>query len=101
MGRYRKLPVEIDAFQWFQNGDHPEDGPEGSEGLVVRYFRSPDVSGSSKCGECGHYMYNHGWIDTLEAGHRVCPGDWIVTGVRQERYPCKDDIFCATYEQVE
>ena len=43
-------------------------------------------------------MHEHGWIDTLEAGHNVCPGDWIITGVKGERYPCKPDIFEQTYE---
>jgi len=39
-------------------------------------------------------------IDTLEGGHIVCPGDWVITGVAGERYPCKPAIFHATYEQV-
>ncbi len=43
-------------------------------------------------------MHDHGWIDTLEFGHVVCPGDWIITGVKNERYPCKPDIFEETYE---
>lgn len=41
-----------------------------------------------------------GWIGTLEAGHVVNPGDWIITGVQGEQYPCKCDIFNATYEYV-
>lgn len=40
-------------------------------------------------------------IDTLEQGHRVCPGDWIITGVKGDRYPCKPDIFAATYEPAD
>jgi hypothetical protein len=32
---------------------------------------------------------------------RADPGDWIITGVKGERYPCKADIFAATYEAVE
>ena len=43
-------------------------------------------------------MESHGWIDTLEGGHTVCIGDWIITGVKGEQYPCKPDIFNATYE---
>jgi hypothetical protein len=46
-------------------------------------------------------MHNHGWIETLEGGHTVCPGDWIITGVKGEHYPCKPDIFEMTYERVE
>ena len=33
-------------------------------------------------------------------GNVVCPGDWIITGVAGERYPCKPAIFAATYEAV-
>lgn len=109
--KFRKKPVVIEATQWFKNGDHPEDkctmimaigeaNPEGflSEGKVVRYFRHPNISGQSLCSKCGIKMHAHGWIDTLEDGHNVCPGDWIITGVKGERYPCKPDIFKATYE---
>lgn len=98
--RFRKRPVEIEAFQWFRNGDHPGDGPPAKEGLVVRRFARPDVPGSKRCTDCDKKYRNHGWIDTLEAGHRVCPGDWIITGVANERYPCKPAIFEATYDLV-
>jgi hypothetical protein len=39
-------------------------------------------------------------IVTLEGTMCAEPGDWIITGVKGERYPCKDDIFRATYERV-
>ena len=39
-------------------------------------------------------------IDTLEGPLHVSDGDWIITGVKGERYPCKPDIFEATYERV-
>ena len=118
---YRKKPVVIEAHQWWKNGDHPDDyknpirRPEGSvevnyppsyqkekdwEGQVVRRFRTPDSDGKL-CEKCTRSMNDHGWIDTLEGGHIVCPGDWIITGVAGERYPCKPDIFEATYEKVE
>lgn len=42
-----------------------------------------------------------GYIDTLEGKMEVAPGDWVITGVKGERYPCKDDIFRLTYEEVE
>lgn len=114
MPRFRKKPVVIEATQWFKNGDHPEDSsnivemPGGakflSEGKVVRYYRHPDVPGTSECISsmpCGLTMHDHGWIDTPEGGHTVCPGDWIITGIKGERYPCKPDIFLATYEAVD
>jgi hypothetical protein len=40
-------------------------------------------------------------IDTLEGGLRATPGDWIIKGVKGEFYPCKPDIFEATYETAE
>ncbi|WP_419184727.1 hypothetical protein [Botrimarina mediterranea] len=39
-------------------------------------------------------------IKTLEGDMRADPGDWIITGVKGERYPCKPDIFAATYEDA-
>lgn len=115
MPKFRKKPVVIDAHQWFKNGDHPEDdshpitssdslGPINqflSEGKIVRRYRRPDVDGQRACEHCGEKMDDHGWIDTLEAGHNVCPGDWIITGVAGERYPCKPDIFVETYDPVD
>ena len=109
--KVRKKPVVVEATQWFQNGDHPQDDctlirpmdgePFLSEGKVVRYFRHPNVSGKKACEHCAYIMHVHGWIDTLEGGHIVCPRDWIITGVRGEHYPCKPDIFAETYEVVE
>ncbi len=100
MPKFRKKPVVIEAVQWFKNGDHPEDEYVHLEGKLVRYFRRPDVPDESICSECGKIFHDHGWIDTLEDGHRVCPGDWIIRGVKGEFYPCKPDIFEASYEPV-
>ena len=108
--KYRNKPVVIEATQWFKNGDHPidnsfscEQGMEGSEseGLVVRYLRLSDLSSDTLCKHCRKTFHVHGWIDTKEGGHIVCPGDWIITGVKGEYYPCKPDIFELTYEKAE
>ena len=112
MPKFRKKPVVIEATQWFKNGDHPEDEtstfihsragvPVETEGAVVRRYRHPEDSGERLCEHCGEQMHIHGWIDTLEGRHNVCPGDWIITGVQNEKYPCKPDIFDKTYEPVE
>lgn len=89
--KYRKKPVVVDATRWHRNGDHPQ---------VVRYYRNPSDDGDRPCSHCGNLMQDHGWIDTLEGGHIVCPGDYVITGVQGERYPCKPAIFDATYERV-
>lgn len=104
--KYRKKAVVIDAEQWFEvtydreagHGIEPEDMPIYH--LDVGYFRRPDIEGDIKCGYCGKIMHIHGWIDTLEGGHIVCPGDWIITGIVGEKYPCKPDVFAKTYEKV-
>jgi len=72
--KFRKKPVVIEATQWFKMGDHPAVGHNGSE---------------------------KGIIQTLEGPMTVSPGDWIITGVKGEHYPCKPDIFEATYEAAE
>ncbi len=104
MPMFRKKTIEIEAHQWFQNGDHPNDGSrlgKLTEGLVVRRYRHPDQSksGGIRC-DCGYILHDHGWIDTLEGGHTVCPGDWIITGIKGEQYPCKPDIFEMTYDKI-
>ncbi len=120
--KFRKKPVVIEATQWFKNGDHPLDYVNDRDGFadgvlrtfpaeyakthewegeVVRRYRDPTVLGETPCKHCGQIMHVHGWIDTLEGGHITCPGDWVITGVKGEHYPCKPDIFEATYEPVE
>lgn len=78
--KFRKLPVEIEATQWFKDGDHQAVRPCD---LQIGYLEG-----------IGPY----GWLPTLEGGHIVTPGDWIITGVKGEMYPCKPDIFALTYE---
>ncbi len=95
MERYRKKPVIIEAEQWFKvtydreagHGIEPEDMPIYH--LSVGYYRTPTCDGQVECKYCGEIMHNHGWIDTLEGGHNVCPGDWIIKNVEGEIYPCK------------
>ncbi len=92
MTKYRKKPVVVEATQWFQDGDHP----------VVEPSNYLDVPGKENhCSKCRHLYSKHGWIETLEGSHFVCIGDWIITGIKGEHYPCKPDIFEATYEKVE
>jgi len=95
MGKYRKKPVVIDAVQWMTLGDHPS--VRGTS-----YAEVSRVLGTSGCSREEPYWGWHvmGMIDTLEGAHAVIPGDWVITGVRGEVYPCKDGIFRETYEEV-
>ena len=85
--KFRKKPVTVEAVQWFKLGDHPE---------VVAY-----VGNSGTCGHCKRDLAEHGRILTLEGTHLVCPGDWVICGVANEYYACKDGIFRETYEPAE
>ncbi len=88
MSKYRKKPIIIEAVQWFKVGDH------------LRVFAYSHIQ-TRPCTICLHALNAHGEIRTLEGLHIVCPGDWIITGIKGEHYPCKDDIFEASYEKVE
>jgi len=113
--KYKSKPKIIEATQWFKNGDHPKDNCVMiehsetkemflSEGKVVRYFRHPGTPGYAPCVSsipCAFKMHDHGWIDTPEGGHNVCPSDFIITGLAGEMYPCKAEIFHKSYEALE
>jgi hypothetical protein len=72
MGRYLKKQVVVDAVQWFRHGDHPAVAAESERD-------------------------DHGYIDTPEGRLRVDPGDWVITGIAGENYPCKPEIFKQLY----
>lgn len=105
MSMYRKKPVVIEAKQLV--GDSPEmmevywwieKNTEGSfEPMDVIEGREPyPASGVSIDPRDGRLI-----ISTLEGLHWADPGDWIIRGVQGEFYPCKPDIFDATYESVD
>lgn len=93
MSKYRKKPVVIEATQWFRMGDHPLVEDYWGKGPCYDYAREKNLSDEDR--------KKLGFIRTLEGGHCVTPGDWIITGVKGEHYPCKPDIFEATYEVAE
>jgi len=87
--RYRKKPVEVDAEQWFP-GKQIEGVREVPVPLGLQ-TRMPD----------GQWETRNGIVITPEGKMAVRPGDWIITGVKGEKYPCKPDIFALTHEPVE
>ena len=99
MARYRKKPVVVEAEQFFP-GIRP--WPAGVRAETRSTCDDP---------QCGDSTWDHhcdigratgrGTISTREGVMVATPGDWIITGVQGEKYPCKPDIFAATYEPVE
>jgi len=78
--KFRKKPVAIDAEQWFPG--------KQVDGVVQIGFS--EITGEPVYG-----------VHTLEGVIACATGDWIITGVNGEKYPCKPDIFEKTYEPVE
>lgn len=97
MAKYRKRPVVIDAVQlcwknWNEVCDLLGD-------IVSDENPGRSVSGcSDACGE--HPPYIELTIPTLEGKYFARHGDWIIRGVQGEFYPCRPDIFDATYQAV-
>lgn len=96
MARYRKKPVVIEAFQMTE--EQRWDNSEWPEWLHLAWNKHPGDAGAFYSDVAtGEYIF----ICTLEGDHKVSYGDWIIQGVQGELYPCKPDIFDATYEVVE
>lgn len=85
IAKFRKKPVVIDAEQL-----HPVDrgSPCNCQEIVAWIGASAFIVGEGV------------EISTLEGTMRAEPGDWIIKGVKGEFYPCKPDIFAATYEAI-
>jgi len=90
MAKYRKKPVVIEAVQY--NGQNVHEVRK-----VWPECPGADVEGTGD----GKHVRPFLIIPTLEGNHRADVGDWIIKGIKGEFYPCKPDIFAATYEAVE
>ena len=88
--KYRKKPVVIEAYE-FHNRVGTDKRPE----WLIDAVKSGVVQFHQRSGANSFLT-----IQTLEGEHRASLGDWIIQGVKGELYPCKPDIFAATYEAV-
>ncbi len=89
--KYRKKPVEIEAFKWTGGIDQTEE-PE----WIVKAIKDGVVSLRGEGTPKVHML-----IDSLEGVMTAQVGDYIIKGVHGEFYPCKPDIFEETYEPAE
>lgn len=99
--KFRKKPVVIDAVQW--TGANVQELTNFLAGFEV-HIAPPN--GEAECTKClvrFDYTTNPPKLEipTLEGTHTASPSDWIIRGVKGEFYPCKPDIFEATYERIE
>lgn len=98
--KFRKKPVVINAVQWtganvqeltnFLAGFEVHVAPPNSEAECVSCIAKFDFTTQPASVR----------IPTLEGEMTASAGDWMIRGVKGEFYPCKPDIFAATYEPV-
>lgn len=101
--RWRKRPVEIDAMHYpleptvYDNARlHRWINSNGGRTEIVKV-----VTGGPDPADPYQLAYEYGIaIRTLEGDMLVSPDDYVIRGVQGEFYPCKPDIFEATYERV-
>ena len=90
MAKYRKKPVVIEAVQFI---DRPE-----SIGELADFVNESCELKNAKDSKGYDIAELH--IKTLEGVMIARDGDWVIKGIKGEFYPCKPDIFEATYEPV-
>jgi hypothetical protein len=95
--KFTKKPVTIEAWQFVLGLERDEDGETQTSGNALEIAEWCDGLPMGKLNADGTSDY---WIEiaTLEGTHKATPGDFIIKGVQGEFYPCKPDIFDATYE---
>ena len=88
--RFRKKPVEIEAVQF--------DGTSFTAESIIRWII--DGGGTAWTITIGSPERIVIIIETLEGRMQASGDDWVIRGVASEHYPCKNDIFAATYDSV-
>ncbi len=89
--RYRKRPIIVDAVQWT---------PETTQELIEFAGSSFDVLTPQEQRDCDDPEATAQVYDVLHSTWiLVYTGDWIIKGIKGEFYPCREDVFLATYER--
>lgn len=97
MAKFRKKPVVIEAVQWDGRSIDPMLAFIATGAPLPKAPDDPHIhAGIGFTPPSGDLF-----IPTLEGTHAARPGDWIIKGIKGEFYPCKPNIFEATYEAVE
>ena len=85
---FRKKPVEIEARQYLNDASSYE---------LLQWINTGQ---NKNCKPFATWQNDTLTVPTLEGEHIASVGDWIIKGVAGEFYPCKPDIFAATYDAV-
>ena len=100
MAKYRKKPIIVKASKYKKG---MEDGFDcfGYESWNITQCKFDCGNAEDYKKTCIKENRARPYIKTLEGKMYISNGDYIITGVKGEKYPCKPDIFEATYELVE
>jgi hypothetical protein len=90
--KYRKKPVVIEAIQYT--------GRNVAEAIQFTGRNAADIGSWASVADWEDFLGPPLTIHTLEGNMTANVGDWIIRGVAGEIYPCRSDIFQATYEAV-
>lgn len=90
MAKYRKRPLVVEAEQWFPG--RMIEGARFQPGHRVDLSKTRGIQVDRP---------DRWVVDTLEGPVDLAPGDFIITGITGEHYPCKPHIFTLTYERVQ
>lgn len=93
MAKYRKKPVIVEAIKFDEN-KYKENHSDYDEFPVSDRCMLSELWCDKSASDSRYY------INTLEGDMTVSNGDYIIKGIQGEFYPCKPDIFEATYEKV-
>lgn len=93
MAKFRKKPVIIDAIQF--------DGTGESCSEVTKFIDGENSPMDGKSHDWKSTTNEGGFINTLEGKMEFSKTDYIIKGIKGEFYPCKQDIFEASYEKVD
>jgi hypothetical protein len=96
--QYRKKPVVVDAIKWDGTADGASEIIDWilKEGSRAMYVCANPERCSEHNGDSPHSLR----IFTLEGNMDASIGDYVIRGVQGEFYPCKPNIFDATYDKV-
>jgi hypothetical protein len=96
--KYRKKPVEIEAFQFTEEAMESYYSDNWPDWLCAA-FKNQERSDKARIWQKNS---SDQWMcGTLEGPHEITFNDWIIQGVKGEIYPCKPDIFEMTYDPVD
>lgn len=102
-GSFRERPVVIEAIHYTDRRSYMGWGQEVSDRFswLDEAYDEGVLTNLAKRLPDGTTIDHHINIRTLEGVMRCNPGDWLIRGINGELYPCKPDIFAATYETVD